>query len=224
MGSVYPDPAGQPPGYYAAMTIAWAESKRGAPYQWGAAGPNAFDCSGLVYWSYQQAGYPAGPTRWTTATIATMGQQIPNGSEQPGDLVMPTSGHVGICVGNGYIINAPENGIPVREDKYTTIYQVRRLVTPITAAEAQQAAALGVAGNITSGVGAGIQGGLTGIGQVGVDTGQALVSSSIIKTLAAIGTVVSWIMDPKNIERIATGMAGVLALGIGAYSIAKKVQ
>ena len=42
-----------------AMSIAMG--KLGAPYRWGAAGPGAFDCSGLVYWSYRQTGIDAAP-------------------------------------------------------------------------------------------------------------------------------------------------------------------
>jgi cell wall-associated NlpC family hydrolase len=40
----------------ASRAVAYARSKEGAPYVWGAEGPNAFDCSGLVQWAYGNTG------------------------------------------------------------------------------------------------------------------------------------------------------------------------
>lgn len=93
--------------------VAAALSKLGAPYSWGAAGPDAFDCSGLMYWAYQQIG----------KTIPrTSGAQISGGTPvsrdqlQPGDIVGYYSGvsHVGMYIGDGQIVHASDYGIPVQ--------------------------------------------------------------------------------------------------------------
>jgi cell wall-associated NlpC family hydrolase len=105
-----------PPNAVAAGMIAYARAQLGKPYVWGAAGPDAFDCSGLSLMAYRAAGislphYAA--TQWSTQP------HVPPGQEQPGDLVffeMKTDGpgHVGIYLGNGQMIGAPNHTAPVR--------------------------------------------------------------------------------------------------------------
>lgn len=89
-------------------------SKIGAPYSWGAAGPSAFDCSGLTTWAYQQVG-KAIPR--TSQAQAAQGQQVSVDQVQPGDIVAYYGGasHVGIYVGNGMIVDALNSGTPVGE-------------------------------------------------------------------------------------------------------------
>ncbi|MCG5218958.1 C40 family peptidase [Streptosporangium sp. KLBMP 9127] len=86
------------------------------PYIWGANGPSAFDCSGLVYYALNQAGIEIGDT--TAAGYQASGQPI-SGPPQPGDIVFfgdpPT--HCGIYVGDGKMINAPHSGAVVRVDE-----------------------------------------------------------------------------------------------------------
>lgn len=89
----------------------------GKPYVWGAKGPNTFDCSGLTYYVYMKAtGHYIGG--WTSEQQYA-GTQIPVSQAQPGDLVFwgPSSGvthHVGIYIGNGQFIHAPQPGDKVR--------------------------------------------------------------------------------------------------------------
>ncbi len=89
----------------------------GKPYVWGAKGPNTFDCSGLTYYVYMKAtGHYIGG--WT-GEQQYAGTQIPVIQAQPGDLVFwgPSSGvthHVGIYIGNGQFIHAPQPGDKVR--------------------------------------------------------------------------------------------------------------
>lgn len=93
--------------------VANALSKLGAPYRWGAAGPSAFDCSGLVYWAYQQAGKVLPRTSRAQSTV---GVPVAKSDLRPGDLVFyyrPVS-HVGIYIGNGKIVHAPTAGAPVK--------------------------------------------------------------------------------------------------------------
>ena len=92
-----------------------AMSRRGLPYVWGAAGPASFDCSGLVQWSFAQAGIVMPRV---AADQALAGPAVPVSQLQPGDLLFyhtdPTEpgyiSHVAIYLGNGWMIQAPEPG------------------------------------------------------------------------------------------------------------------
>ena len=95
-----------------------AESRRGLPYVWGAAGPASFDCSGLVQWSFAQAGISMPRV---AADQARAGPAVPVSQLQPGDLLFyhtdPTDpgyiSHVAIYLGNGWMIQAPQPGMDV---------------------------------------------------------------------------------------------------------------
>ncbi len=95
-----------------------AESRIGMPYVWGAAGPKAFDCSGLVQWSLAQAGVVMPRV---AADQALTGPQVPVSDLQPGDLLFyhtdPTApayiSHVAIYLGDGKMLQAPEPGMDV---------------------------------------------------------------------------------------------------------------
>ena len=86
--------------------LAVAQSKLGCPYVWGAKGPNAFDCSGFVYWCLNQAG--VSQSYITSAGWRSVGRytRINNFSDiQAGDIIV-VSGHVGIAAGGGTVIDA----------------------------------------------------------------------------------------------------------------------
>lgn len=93
--------------------VAAALSKLGAPYSWGATGPDAFDCSGLMFWAYQQEGKSI--PRTSSAQIAG-GQSVSINDLQPGDIVgyYPGVTHVGMYIGDGKIVHASDYGIPVQ--------------------------------------------------------------------------------------------------------------
>ena len=80
-------------------------TKIGAPYGWGAAGPDVFDCSGLVLWSYAQQGITV--PRTSQAQMAG-GTPVSREELQPGDVVgfYPGATHVGIYAGNGQNVGA----------------------------------------------------------------------------------------------------------------------
>ncbi|MGY6025607.1 NlpC/P60 family protein [Streptomyces spinosirectus] len=101
------------PGSRAAAAVSYAYSKLGSPYVWGATGPNAFDCSGLAQAAYHSAGISL--PRTTYAQIDA-GRRVSRSELAPGDLVFFYSGisHVGIYVGNGQMIHAPNPSAPVR--------------------------------------------------------------------------------------------------------------
>ncbi|MET9501237.1 NlpC/P60 family protein [Streptomyces sp. NPDC006622] len=96
-----------------AAAVSYAYSKLGSPYVWGATGPNAFDCSGLVQAAYRSAGISL--PRTTYAQIDA-GRRVSRSELRPGDLVFFYSGitHVGIYVGGGNMIHAPNPSAPVR--------------------------------------------------------------------------------------------------------------
>ena len=105
----------------AAQAVALARSQVGTPYVWGGSTPTpGFDCSGLVQWVYRQLGIdlPRTAAEQYAATTRISSDQL-----QPGDLVFfantypspqPIT-HVGIYIGGGQMINAPQEGDVVRE-------------------------------------------------------------------------------------------------------------
>lgn len=122
-GDVAP-PGGSPE---AATVIQAALSRIGSPYSWGGSGPNAFDCSGLVMWSFQQAGISL---PHSSQALANGGQPVSMDQIQPGDLVTYYSdaSHVGIYIGDGMMVHASTYGTPVRVAPVNNapIYNVRR--------------------------------------------------------------------------------------------------
>jgi cell wall-associated NlpC family hydrolase len=98
-----------------------AESQIGKPYEWGAAGPSTYDCSGLVMWAYAQVGVHL--DHWT-GDQWNEGAHVSRTELQPGDLVFfayntsdpSTIHHVGLYVGNGQMVDAPYTGVDVRYD------------------------------------------------------------------------------------------------------------
>ncbi|WP_431044850.1 NlpC/P60 family protein [Streptomyces sp. P1-3] len=109
----FPDMTGSSP--RAAAALAAARQAVGLPYAWGAAGPGAFDCSGLTQWAYGAAGV-AIPR--TSQAQRYAGRSVPLSQAQPGDLVVYRSdaSHVGMYAGNGQVIHAPYPGAAVRYD------------------------------------------------------------------------------------------------------------
>jgi cell wall-associated NlpC family hydrolase len=96
-----------------------AESQIGKPYEWGASGPDSYDCSGLVMWSYAQVGVHV--DHWT-GDQWNEGEHIPLSALRPGDLLFfatdtsnpDTIHHVGIYIGNAQMVEAPYTGANVR--------------------------------------------------------------------------------------------------------------
>jgi cell wall-associated NlpC family hydrolase len=96
-----------------AAALDHAMSKIGSPYRYGATGPNAFDCSGLVSWAFKKAGKSLPRTSRAQSTVGT---PVSRSELQPGDLVFfykPVS-HVGIYIGDGKIVHASTRKSPVK--------------------------------------------------------------------------------------------------------------
>lgn len=106
-GGIPPPP---PNGSAASAAINAAMSKIGAPYVWGTAGPDTFDCSGLTSWAYAQAGVYL---PHSSASQAGSGAVVPSlSAAQPGDLLFfysPIS-HVALYVGGGSMVHARHPG------------------------------------------------------------------------------------------------------------------
>jgi peptidoglycan DL-endopeptidase CwlO len=93
--------------------IRYAYAQLGKPYQWGATGPGAFDCSGLTMMAWAQAGVSLPHS--SRAQIG-IGRQVTQSELQPGDLIFRYSpiSHVSLYVGNGQQISATHTGSTVK--------------------------------------------------------------------------------------------------------------
>jgi len=90
-----------------------ALTQRGKPYVWGAAGPDSYDCSGLVEWAFAQEGISL---PHYTGSQWDSGMHVSRADLEPGDLVFFFSdiSHVGIWIGNGLMVDAPSAGQDVQ--------------------------------------------------------------------------------------------------------------
>jgi cell wall-associated NlpC family hydrolase len=109
-----------------AVRAAYAEL--GKPYIYGATGPDAYDCSGLTQHVWAAAGVQLPRTSQEQANAGT---PVPVGKIHPGDLVIyyPDATHVGIYVGDGYVIHAPHPGGNVEMSPLTAM-PINRVVAP----------------------------------------------------------------------------------------------
>ena len=107
-----PNPA-PAPNPRAQTAVDSALSQIGKPYQWGAEGPDTYDCSGLTMWAWAQAGVPL-PHNSGQQFAATV--RVGTDDWQPGDLLFFGSPihHVGMYIGNGQMVEAPYTGEYVR--------------------------------------------------------------------------------------------------------------
>ncbi len=95
-----------------AAALSAAATQLGKPYQSGAEGPNAYDCSGLTQWAYRQAGVRLSRVTYTQQNDGT---KIGRSQLKPGDLVFFNGlSHVGLYAGNNTILHAPKPGAVVR--------------------------------------------------------------------------------------------------------------
>lgn len=95
-----------------------AISQSGKRYWWGKAGPDYYDCSGLVIYAHEKSGVPNSYNgRWTTKILCGVGIQVTRDQLQPGDIILFSSNgkasgvhHVGIYIGNNTMIHASGRG------------------------------------------------------------------------------------------------------------------
>jgi cell wall-associated NlpC family hydrolase len=117
-----PDPAAPSIPSAAATAVRVALAQQGKPYAWGGAGPNSFDCSGLVMYAWAAAGVSL-PHYTVSQYEAT--ERITQSELQPGDLVFYNTnaganpGHVTMYIGGGQVVTADTTGTPVRVESLT---------------------------------------------------------------------------------------------------------
>ncbi|ROR44824.1 C40 family peptidase [Kitasatospora cineracea] len=104
----------------AAAALAAAISKIGSPYVYGSTGPGTFDCSGLMYWSWRQAGVTLPRT---SQEQASAGRRVSLAEARPGDLVIFFNDrhHVGMYAGGGVVVHAPHPGARVRYESVSAM-------------------------------------------------------------------------------------------------------
>ncbi len=131
-----------PPGTPAPIVavIDFALAQLGKPYVYGATGPNAYDCSGLIVASYARIGVHLPRTTYQQVNVGASVYRI--AQLRPGDLLfIPGSdgtpqapGHVGIYLGGGTLIQAPQTGEKVRLSPLgkwrSSLVAIRRIITP----------------------------------------------------------------------------------------------
>ena len=84
----------------------------GTPYVWGGGAPGGFDCSGLIAWAYAQVGISL---PHYAAAQYSMGTPVPMDALEPGDLIsFHGSGHIGMYIGGGQYVHAPQTGDVVK--------------------------------------------------------------------------------------------------------------
>lgn len=180
----------------------------GRPYLLGAAGPNSFDCSGLVQWAAGRAGFHGVP-RTSEAQYGYV-QHISQSQLQPGDLVFsqwpgdgPSPGHVQIYAGGGQVIGADTSDVQLisLDSNAGHIVGFGRLP--------------GVSAQSGGGGGGGLFGSLLSLPSDVLalfDTGEQLVSKLL------------WLVNPENWARIVAGFAGMffLVFGLGFLVVAAR--
>ena len=112
-----PAPAPVPPSGRGAVALNFARAQLGKPYVFGAAGPNAFDCSGLTMRAWEAAGVSLPHS--SRNQYATVGTKVAISDLRPGDLITFYSDqhHVGIYAGNGQVIHAPNSRSVVKYEQ-----------------------------------------------------------------------------------------------------------
>ena len=108
----------------AQAAVAEARRHLGTPYVYGGAAPGGFDCSGLVQYCYGKVGVSLPRT---TGGQINAGTSVSQANLKVGDLVFPSSGHVGLYTGNGKFIHAPKTGDVVKEANVYAFYAGRRV-------------------------------------------------------------------------------------------------
>ena len=112
-------PRAPAPGDASDAAAGYALKMVGKPYRYGGATPSGFDCSGLVYFSYRQAGIEL---PHSTERQREVSRSIRRSSLRRGDLVFfdlegKKNSHVGIYLGDGRFVHAPSSGKHVRTDR-----------------------------------------------------------------------------------------------------------
>ncbi|MGJ6961493.1 C40 family peptidase [Streptosporangium sp. G11] len=106
----------------AGKAVSAAKKQIGDPYRWGASGPGAFDCSGLVRYAWRKAGVSL--PRITHSQYRSIRKKVSWSKLLPGDLLFFSGkGHVGMYVGKGRMVHSPSSGKTVRVVRLAGYYR-----------------------------------------------------------------------------------------------------
>jgi cell wall-associated NlpC family hydrolase len=99
----------------------------GVPYRWGGSSPSGgFDCSGLVYWAYSRLGVRLAHSSYA---LHGLGRRVPRSRLRAGDVLFFSGlGHVGVYVGRGRMVHAPQSGQRVEVVRLSDSYYARSFV------------------------------------------------------------------------------------------------
>lgn len=180
--------------------IAYALAQVGKPYVFGASGPNAYDCSGLVMAAYAQAGITL---PHSTYLMVNLGTAVDPAQIQPGDLRFPEAGHVQLYLGGGNIVEAPTAGENVRVVKaWGDSWRVRRV-----AAE--------------PGTGASIPTGSSPNTIPTISASPINAISDVTGALGHIGDALGFLIDPHNWLRALMFLAGIALVLFAVYRLSE---
>jgi hypothetical protein len=226
--------------------VALAHTFIGDPYVYGAAGPKAFDCSGLVYYSLKKLGISSVPR--TSEDQWHWAQHISYSQLEPGDLVFmqfpgdnAPPGHVVIYAGNNRIIQAPQPGQDVQEVSWKPsdmaawggkVIGYGRI--PGNSGANNNSSGGSPALGLSTGISAGLETvpGFGGIGQgIATFTGAGQVVGDIATAIQGIaqdlGTFMHFFLAlwrPALWLRIGAFVLGLLAVGSGLFALSKALD
>jgi NlpC/P60 family len=211
----------------AAAFIAAAEALIGRPYVYGAAGPSAFDCSGLVQAAAAKAGFtvPRVSSEQYAAGVPVTADRLQPGdlvfSEWPGDDV-PHHGHVAIYVGGGQIIQAPHPGGVVERVALDADYlqHVDGYARPAPLAGGASATASNA--SFLGDLGAGVGGVLSGLGNSFGDI-SGLVGAAYSSLTAAFAFFQAF-FRPSTYIRIGAGLFGFVFVIVGLVFLGREAR
>lgn len=112
-----------------AVQAAMALAQRAVPYVWGGVGPNGVDCSGLIAYAFRAAGIDM--PRYRAVDYGRMGVAVSAQDARPGDIIYYDNpgdvDHVGLYIGNGLMVQAPQTGDHVRVTAIGRPTSIRRI-------------------------------------------------------------------------------------------------
>lgn len=210
-----------------ADVVSAAAKEMGDPYVFGAEGPNAFDCSGLVEYVYRKFGIK---TPRIAADQAHYGTAVTRANIQPGDLIFfnwsggQRAEHVGIYAGNGEMIHAPHTGTVVKRVKLGPSYWANevaiRRMPGVTGGPADSS---GLLDKVGAAVGAlnpatGLTGALGGIASGVADMAGAALS------IGKVAESITKLFLPSSIMRAAAALMGAVFLLLGIFFLSREVR
>lgn len=221
-------------GVKGADLVALARQQIGDPYVWGEEGPDEFDCSGLMQWTYKQFGLTLPRV---TGDQVRVGVEVPRAQIQPGDLIFSSwdgkpHSHVGMATGEGTIVNAPGTGkrvheVPLSESYWSHVDAIRRPSGVVGGP------ATDLPGGGTTGTQIGFPIPLPGQiwtppttviqGLSNIGTGIAGMAGSLL-SVGKVADAVLKLLLPSNMVRAAAAVGGTACILIGVWHISKEIR